>query len=86
MCGASIPPELRAELNKCRADDEAARRVGIDLCIAQATELIERGAAGIHFYVLNKSDHIKEIMEALPPRRSGGYEKRIGAGTPGISL
>ena len=86
LCGASIPPGLRAELDRCRADDDAARRVGIDLCISQAKELLERGVGGIHFYVLNKSDHIKEIMEALPLRRESGYDNRVGAGNPGIRL
>jgi methylenetetrahydrofolate reductase (NADPH) len=86
MCGASIPPRLRAELDRCRADDDAARRVGIDLCISQAKGLLERGVRGIHFYVLNKSDHVKEIMEALPLRRDSGYENRLDTGNPGIRL
>jgi 5,10-methylenetetrahydrofolate reductase len=35
--------------------------------VAQATELLRRGVPGIHFYVLNKSSHMRRIMEALRP-------------------
>ena len=64
LCGAEIPAALRDELN--RATDEDAVQIGIDQCIAQATELLERGAPGIHFYVLNKSTHMRPIIRALP--------------------
>ncbi len=65
MCGASIPSDLKKRLDLCKDDDEKARRVGIAQCIDQAGELLRRGVPGIHFYVLNKSDHMKEIIESL---------------------
>ncbi len=65
ICGASIPSGLKKRLAACGDDDEKARRIGVDQCIEQAMELLDRGVPGIHFYVLNKSDHMKEIMEAL---------------------
>ena len=64
LCGAEIPTALQDELN--RATDDGAVQVGIDQCIAQATELLERGAPGIHFYVLNQSTHMRAIIRALP--------------------
>lgn len=64
LCGAEIPTALQDELN--RATDDDAVQVGIDQCIAQATELLERGAPGIHFYVLNQSTHMRAIIRALP--------------------
>jgi methylenetetrahydrofolate reductase (NADPH) len=66
MCGATIPPDLAAKLNTAIDDDDKAEKIGIDQCIAQATELLEKGAPGIHFYVLNKHTHMAEIMSALP--------------------
>lgn len=65
MCGASIPADLKKRLDTCKDDDEKARKIGINQCIDQARELLSRGVPGIHFYVLNKSDHMKEIIEAL---------------------
>lgn len=75
MCGATIPSDLRNRLDACKDDDEKARAIGIAQCIDQSKELLARGAPGIHFYVLNKSDHMKEIIGALPVGRfkySGG--------------
>ncbi len=79
MCGATIPPVLKKKLEACKDNDELARSVGITQCIEQSKELIERGAPGIHFYVLNKSEHMKEIISALPDfsRTSGRYAANI---------
>ena len=72
MCGASIPPELKKRLAACEDDDDEARRIGIAQCIEQARGLLDRGVPGIHFYVLNKSEHMKEIVEALPLDQNKG--------------
>jgi len=66
MCGSTIPADLEAKLNTALDDDEKAMKIGIDQCISQATELLEKGVPGIHFYVLNKHTHMAEIMDALP--------------------
>ena len=66
MCGATLPTELAAKLKTATDDDGKAEIIGIDQCIAQATQLLENGAPGIHFYVLNKHTHMDEIIEALP--------------------
>lgn len=65
MCGSSIPPDLQRELDAAADDDEKANEIGVRQCIRQAQELIRWGAPGIHFYVLNKSTCIRQIMEAL---------------------
>ncbi|MEQ9620250.1 MAG: methylenetetrahydrofolate reductase [NAD(P)H] [Deltaproteobacteria bacterium] len=82
MCGASIPPELKKRLETCKNDDEKARRVGITQCINQARELLAGGAPGIHFYVLNKSDHMKEIIEAIPVSEFKNTGGRFAAHNP----
>ncbi len=64
LCGAEIPAALQDQLNRATEDD--AVQVGIDQCIAQATELLGQGAPGIHFYVLNRSTHMRPIIKALP--------------------
>jgi methylenetetrahydrofolate reductase (NADPH) len=65
MCGVKIPDPLQAELEEAGDDDARARDIGIRQCVKQARELIERGAPGIHFYVLNKSSHMARIMQEL---------------------
>jgi methylenetetrahydrofolate reductase (NADPH) len=82
MCGATIPPGLKKKLEACSDDDEKARSIGIAQCVEQSKELIERGAPGIHFYVLNKSEHMKEIVSALPSARSMRTGGRFAANIP----
>lgn len=67
LCGSKIPPDLQAELEAAGDNDGHAEEVGIRQCVQQATELLRRGVPGIHFYVLNKSSHMRRIMEALRP-------------------
>jgi methylenetetrahydrofolate reductase (NADPH) len=67
LCGSKIPPTLQAELEAARDDDDQAEEIGIQQCVAQATELLRRGVPGIHFYVLNKSSHMRRIMDQLRP-------------------
>ncbi|MDP6042129.1 MAG: methylenetetrahydrofolate reductase [NAD(P)H] [Candidatus Latescibacteria bacterium] len=66
MCGSEIPGNLQTQLNDAIDDDDKAMQIGIDQCAAQATELLEQGMPGIHFYVLNKSTHMRKIVQALP--------------------
>ena len=65
MCGSCLPDGLRKELEAAGDDVGKAEEIGIRQCIAQANELIARGAPGIHFYVLNKSAHMSRIMREL---------------------
>lgn len=65
MCGASLPRDLLARLELAGADKAAMVRIGIDHATAQCEELLRRGAPGIHFYTLNKSEATKEVFLRL---------------------
>lgn len=65
MCGSTIPEGLKKKLDKAGEDNDMTRSIGISQCIEQAKELLDSGVPGLHFYVLNKSEHMKEIVEAL---------------------
>jgi methylenetetrahydrofolate reductase (NADPH) len=67
LCGSKIPQSLQGELESAGDNDERAEEIGIRQCVAQASELLRRGVPGIHFYVLNKSSHMRLIMEELRP-------------------
>jgi methylenetetrahydrofolate reductase (NADPH) len=65
MCGATLPPLLRAELNR-RADDPAATmQLGLAQATAQCIGLLAGGAPGVHFYTLNQSPATRMILTAL---------------------
>jgi methylenetetrahydrofolate reductase (NADPH) len=69
MCGASIPSDLEREL-AARADDpEAVVELGVAYAALQCSDLLARGAPGIHFYTLNKSPATRAILAALRAAR-----------------
>jgi len=65
MCGTNFPQNLKNKLENSADNDAYAEELGIKQCIKQAKDLLENGAPGIHFYVLNKSSHIKRILNSL---------------------
>jgi methylenetetrahydrofolate reductase (NADPH) len=65
MCGAAIPPKLLAELEARRDESKAVEELGVAYATLQCTDLLRRGAPGIHFYTLNKSPATRAIVSAL---------------------
>lgn len=65
MCGASIPPALRAAMEVRRDDAEAALQLGVAYSGLQCADLLRRGATGVHFYTLNRSPSTRAILAAL---------------------
>jgi methylenetetrahydrofolate reductase (NADPH) len=71
-CGATLPFELAAELNRRRNDPQATLELGVAHATGQCIDLLQNGAQGIHFYTLNRSAATREIYTAL---QAGGYIK-----------
>lgn len=65
MCGAKIPPALRAKLDAIGTDDEAALKFGIEYATRQCEELLRAGAPGLHFYTLNKAHSTVQVVKNL---------------------
>jgi methylenetetrahydrofolate reductase (NADPH) len=61
---ANIPAELQARLDATQTDEDAAR-LGIEWATEQCRELLDSGVDGIHFYCLNESQNIEQIMRTL---------------------
>jgi methylenetetrahydrofolate reductase (NADPH) len=64
-CGASLPFDLAAELDRRRNDPTAVTRLGIQHAVQQCIGLLNGGAPGIHFYTLNRSHATVEIYQTL---------------------
>jgi methylenetetrahydrofolate reductase (NADPH) len=69
MCGASIPAEFEHELAARQEDPDAVKDLGVAYATLQCSELLSRGAPGIHFYVLNKHPVARAILAALRSAR-----------------
>lgn len=76
MCGATIPPSLRLELELRRNEPEAVAELGVAFATLQCVELLEGGAPGLHFYTLNKSPATRAVVSAL---RAAHFDDRSSA-------
>jgi len=71
MCGATIPPRLRSELELRRGEPEAVAELGVAFATLQCVDLLDGGAPGVHFYTLNKSPATRAVVSALGASRFG---------------
>lgn len=65
LCGATLPASLTAGLERHQADPAGQLDVGVEYAIRQCGELVRAGIPGIHFYVLNKAEAPRRILQAL---------------------
>ena len=65
LCGSKLPGPLRQRLEKHAGDNETVRKIGIEVCTNVARHLLDHGVAGIHFYCLNRTPSVTEIMHNL---------------------
>ena len=69
MCGATIPEALESELVQRAEDPAAVTELGVAYATLQCSDLLARGAPGVHFYTLNKSPSTRAILAALRAAR-----------------
>jgi methylenetetrahydrofolate reductase (NADPH) len=65
LCGAKLPPEVLADLERLGDNDAAVTEFGIEFATRQCAELLRWGVPGIHFYTLNKAHSTTRIMQNL---------------------
>ena len=68
LCAAKLPTNLLADLEKHTDDTDGQFEVGIEHAARQTEELLGAGVAGIHYYVLNKSEAAQRVLDASLPR------------------
>jgi methylenetetrahydrofolate reductase (NADPH) len=76
LCDASIPSRLEAAFAAAEGDEEAEFELGIAYAAQQCSELLIAGAAGIHFYALNRAPATRAVLGAL--RAARPWERRRG--------
>ena len=59
-----IPEALASQIRNAESDRDV-KEIGIDWCIKQCEELIEKGVPGIHFYTMGISDGVARIAEKI---------------------
>lgn len=66
LCGATIPDALMRNLEEIAEDKEEVVRFGTEYALQLCHDLLETGAPGIHFYTLNRSKQVAQILQQLP--------------------
>jgi methylenetetrahydrofolate reductase (NADPH) len=61
---SEIPEPLEKELRKCKNDEEA-KEVGVEWCIAQCRELVAHRVPSIHFYTLMATESIWRVAKEI---------------------
>lgn len=56
LCKAKLPTQLLEKLGSCSEDAAAQIEIGVEHATRQCEGLLRAGVAGVHFYVLNKSE------------------------------
>lgn len=70
-CGATLPGHLVQKLDKARASAQAAKKIGIEVAIEQCADLLKNGVNCFHFYTLNRSEAVIEIVNNLGLNKLG---------------
>jgi methylenetetrahydrofolate reductase (NADPH) len=65
LCGAKLPADLRRRLEAVQDDDEAVRRLGVEVCTNLCRRLLDYGVPGLHLYCLNRSASCSELLHNL---------------------
>ncbi|MBR4645411.1 MAG: methylenetetrahydrofolate reductase [Bacteroidaceae bacterium] len=59
-----LPSDLYQEAVKCKTDEEI-KQVGIEWCVKQCKELMQKGAPSLHFYTVSAVDSIAQIAKQI---------------------
>jgi methylenetetrahydrofolate reductase (NADPH) len=65
LCGARLSDELNHKLEAFAGDDEAVRKLGVEVCTGICRRLLDHGVPGIHLYCLNRHASCMEILNNL---------------------
>ena len=64
MCGATLPAHL-VERMEVAASPAEVRKIGIDFAVKQCEDLWGNGVRYFHFYTMNRSEAVAEILHSL---------------------
>jgi len=65
LCGARIPSGLYDRIYKVSEKSEEVEKYGIEHAIHQSENLIKNDVSGLHFYSMNRSRHVEQIVRKL---------------------
>jgi methylenetetrahydrofolate reductase (NADPH) len=76
FCNTTVPKDILDRMDPVLDLPEEMRKLGVEFAIRQCEDLRNHGVRYFHFYTMNRSDSVSEILEALGMRKSGTEERR----------
>jgi methylenetetrahydrofolate reductase (NADPH) len=64
-CYATLPDRVINRFEKANGDAEEMKKVGIEVATEQCTDLLNHGVPYLHFYTLNQSDPVSQVVRNL---------------------
>ena len=65
LTGTPIPSSLSERFAKVEDNPEDVRKWGVEIATQLSQDLLDAGAAGIHFYTMNTSTATREVFEGI---------------------
>jgi len=65
LCNATVPKEILERMEPVMDMPEETRKLGVEFAIRQCEDLMNHGVKYLHFYTMNRSDSVREILHAL---------------------
>ena len=65
MARISVPDKIASGIEKYKENSDDIKKFGVDIATSQCQNLIKNGIKNLHFYTLNHSNQIKEILENI---------------------
>lgn len=65
LCGSVLPVWLTDKFESIRDDPDKMLQAGIHVAVAQCRDLLAKGAPGLHFFTLNQSRVVPQILDEL---------------------
>lgn len=64
-CGATLPDHIIQRFQKAAPATDGAKKIGIEVATEQCADLLKHGIRYFHFYTLNQSDIVFQIVNNL---------------------
>lgn len=65
FCNATIPKGIKEKMASVLDEPDEMKKLGIEYAIKQCKDLMKNGVRYLHFYTMNKSDAVSEIIDAF---------------------
>jgi methylenetetrahydrofolate reductase (NADPH) len=65
FCNTTVPKSILDRMEPVMDMPEEMRKLGVEFAVRQCEDLMKHGVNYFHFYTMNRSDSIREILNAL---------------------